>query len=179
MESSGGGLVVRFMRPWNGSIIMAQEDRSPPGSPPPRGADFANVMGAINWMMVLAAPPLFRSLGRVPTREHVSALVDVYVAYAARGDTYTGAPEVERNHHERIEAAARLRALLETWAPPELPEEITAAARDVLRAEGMAPPAGGWAALQNEGSDPLEDVLMWPEGIPVALRSCDRDAESG
>ncbi len=25
----------------------------------------------------------------------------------------------------------------------------------------MAPPAGGWDALQNEGPDPLEDVLRW------------------
>jgi hypothetical protein len=172
MDDPNRRLLVRYMRGWNSATIMAQDDLSPPGAPPPRGADVPDVQACIIWLMVLAAPPLFRTLGRVPVREHVAKLVDVYAAYAARGDLYTDYPELEPQRHEqRIAAIQRLRPLLVAWAPPDLPAEITNAAVGVLDAEGIASPAGGWAALQNDGLDPLEDVLSWPEGIPVVVRA--------
>lgn len=185
MNDPNRRLAVRFMRAWNGSTIMDQLDLSPPGAPPPMGADYPDVFSAINWMMVLAAPALFRTLGRVPVREHVAKLVDVYAAYVARGDTLMGPPELEPQRHEqRLAAVERLRPLLVAWAPPDLPAEITEAAREVLRAEGIAEPAGGWSALENEGPDPLHDVLSWPEGIPLITRglqaqAADLDAANG
>lgn len=173
-------VAVRYMRAWNSSTIMAQEDLSLPGAPPPMGADYPDVFSAINWLMVLAAPPLFCTLVRVPVRQHVAKLIDIYAAYAARGDLLMDYPELEPQRHEqRIAAVERLRPLLVSWMPPDLPAEITEAARDVLRAEGVASPEGGWSALQNDGSDPLDDVLSWPEGTPVVVRALRAADETG
>lgn len=39
--------------------------------------DYADVSNTIYWFMVLASPPLYRTLGRTPSREHLLHLMDI------------------------------------------------------------------------------------------------------
>src|SRR4051794_19816041 len=103
--------------------------------------DYADVVNTTHWFMVLAAPPLYRTLGRTPIREHLLRLMDIYIAYVERDGRYSRAEHEPVPYERRGSLSAKLRALLETWTPPELPREITEAARELLFAEGMAGPA--------------------------------------
>jgi hypothetical protein len=132
--------------------------------------DYADVMNTTHWLMVLASPPLYRTLGRIPSREHLLHLMDIYIAYVEHDGRYSQQEHQPVPYERREPLAAKLRALLETWTPPELPSEITEATRELLWAEGRTPPDGGWDNATITGSDPLEDILLWPEGIPLLLR---------
>jgi hypothetical protein len=132
--------------------------------------DASDVINTTFWLGVLASPPLYRTLGRTPIREHLLHLMDIYIAYAARDGRYGPVEHQPVPYERRVPLAARLRALLETWTPPELSREITEAARDLLFAEGHTAPDGDWDKLTITGPDPLEDILLWPEGIPALLR---------
>ncbi len=48
---------------------------------------------------------------------------------------------------------------------------MTDIARELLHSEGLSAPEGGWDALGVAGPEPLEDLLLWPEGIPALLRA--------
>jgi hypothetical protein len=131
--------------------------------------DFVSAVHAITWLQALSMPRIFRSMGRIPTPEHLINMVDLYLAYVRRGGRNTK-PEFHPVPYERREPSAlRLRALLEAWTPPELPEEITAAAREVLYAEGINPPEG-WDQLPDP-EPPIEQQLWWPEDVPAPLRA--------
>src|SRR3954468_23196544 len=98
--------------------------------------DIVAILYTREWLGVLAKPQEYRALQR-PVDAAVKAvllcLLDVWIAYVDRGDWYLyGEPSEE----DRPALARRLRALLEAWTPPELPAEITEAARAVLDAEG-------------------------------------------
>ncbi len=142
---------------WNGWFIVAMPDGT--------SSDVADVFNTVHWLQVLASPPLYGLLQRVPDRDHLLRLLDRYLAYAVRGQWYhrpiQGSP--------RVPLALELRTLLETWAPPDLPSGITNGARGLLDAEGIAAPPGGWDAFVNRCLEPVDDVLLWPEGIPVVI----------
>lgn len=82
-------------------------------------------------------------------------------------------------YERRGPLAAKLQTLLETWTPPELPSEITEVGRAFLWAEGGMPPEGGWDNATITGSDPLENILLWPEGIPLLLRQPEERTKGG
>lgn len=129
--------------------------------------DLAEVVHAVQWIVVLAVPRLFLGLTRTPPRAHLLALLDTFVAYARHDGRYSR-PEFEPVLYERRESLAlRLRALVEGWAPPALPSAITEAAREVLLAEGRRGPPEGWDALPDALD---EEELLWPEKVPALLR---------
>jgi len=116
------------------------------------------------WLGVLARPHSYRALQR-PVDAAVKAvllcLLDVWIAYVDRGDWYYEGPPEE----DRPALARRLRALLEAWTPPELPAEITEAARAVLVAEGLEE-GGTWDdASVVDPTDMIDSYLLWPEGL--------------
>lgn len=129
--------------------------------------DVAEVVQAVQWIIVLAVPRLFDGLTRTPPREHLLMLLDTYVSYVRHDGRYSPA-EFETVPYERRESlASSLRALIEDWTPPALPMEITEAARALLFAEGRKGPPEGWDTLPD---DLNEDELLWPEGVPALLK---------
>jgi hypothetical protein len=147
---------------WNGWSIMATADGTP--------SEIADVFNMIHWLQVLASSRLYSLLRRTPTREHLLRLFDVYRASVMRGAWYRRTLHREAFTAPRAAAASTLWMLLETWTPPELPAEIVVTSRELLDAEGVEQPPGGWDAFVNRSAEPLDDVLLWPEGIPVILR---------
>lgn len=130
--------------------------------------DNMEVIHAVLWFMVLASRSLSRTLSRAPTPEHLLRLVDIYSAYAARDARYHQPMFQPVPYERRGPLAARLRALLETWTPPELSDEIVEAARSLLHAEGLRGPGNDWENLTSRLLDP--DHLLWPEGVPALVR---------
>jgi hypothetical protein len=133
-------------------------------------SDFSDVLNTWYWIMVLAAPPLHGTLKRAVDPAHLVRLMDIYIAYAARGTKYLKADFAPVAWEQRAPLARKLRALLVDWTPPGLPIEITEAARELLHAEGQKPPEGGWDALRDSGPEAVEDILLWPEGVPAMLK---------
>jgi hypothetical protein len=150
---------------WNGWSILATEDGT--------RSEVADVFNMIHWLHVLASSRLYGLLQRAPSREHLLSLLDIYLAYVARNDWYRRAIDQETHAAPRAALASRLRARMETWTPPELPPEIADIAGRLLEAEGVEPPRGGWDAFVNTAVEPLDDVLLWPEGIPLVVRRLD------
>ena len=133
--------------------------------------DLAEVVQAVQWIIVLAVPRLFNSLTRTPPREHLLTLVDTFISYARHDGRYSPA-EFEPVSYERRESLAlKLRALVDDWILPTLPKEITEAARALLFAEGRRGPPEGWDALPD---DLDQDELLWPEGVPALLKQSGR-----
>ena len=73
-------------------------------------------------------------------------------------------------YERRGPLAGELRALLAAWAPPELPNTIKEAARGLLYAEGLLGPEGDWDNLMIVDPVPVDEMLLWPEGVPALLR---------
>lgn len=147
-----------------------ERELGPEGHPGSLYSDYSDVANAKYWLMVLAAPPLYRTMERVAVPDHLARLLDLYIAYAERGTQYSEAEFDPVPREQRVPLARKLQALLLDWTPPDLPPEITEATRNLLHAEGLAPPDGGWDALQISGPDPVEDILLWPEGVPALLK---------
>lgn len=166
-ERAPGTVSVTFGWHWNGWPIIDVKDEAPPSRRPSLLSDMGDVCGAINWFRVMAIPPLWRQLNRMPTREHLIHLTEVFMSYVERGEWYLRGGYWKRFTEQRAELARKLRGLLETWTPPGLPADITSTARDLLAVEGIDPPEGGWDAFVNKAKEPLEDILLWPEGIPL------------
>jgi hypothetical protein len=122
------------------------------------------------WLDVLAKPHEYRALQR-PVDAAVKAvllcLLDVWIAYVDRGDWYLyGDPPEE----DRPALARKLRALLEAWTPPDLPAEITEAARALLDAEGekkrRREEGGTWDDVRVvDPTETIDSYLLWPEGL--------------
>jgi hypothetical protein len=136
------------------------------------------IMGTATWLGVLAAPHLYRGLARGVDAAHIGALLDFWIAYVDRGDRYTSAMFEPVPYEQRPALARRLRELVATWTPPDLPAEITEAARALLHAEGLKWPQGtSWDdASFDVGDRPLESYLIWPEQLPTIMLE---PAESG
>jgi hypothetical protein len=144
--------------------------------------DLSDVVNLHNWLHVFGLPSVFRGLSRMPPREHILRLVDVFIAYARRGDHYLS-PQFEPVEYDKREPLAlRFRRLLEAWSPPDLPSEMTELARAILHADGQAGPPNGWDNTTSLDPSPgvnVEEILLWPEGIPYLLRmkgqTCETD----
>ena len=141
-----------------GDLSMADE----PG-------DFADVFNAYCWVMVLASPPRYRTLRRPVDLGHLLRLVDVLISYADRDGRYLRPEIADPPYALRGSLSRAVRERIADWVSPELPPELTNAARELLRAEGFRAPEGGWDELSIAGPEPLEDLLLWPEGIPALL----------
>jgi hypothetical protein len=127
----------------------------------------------MNWLKVFAAPRIFHGLTRMPPREHILKQVDVLIVYIAHDGRYVNADFQPVPYERRAPLAARFRELIEQWAPPELPAEMTQVTRDLLYAEGQKAPSEGWDKYAGDPHLPFptEDVLLWPEGVPAVLRA--------
>jgi hypothetical protein len=126
-------------------------------------SDFGDIVNLHYWLYVLSTPSLYATLTRVPDPAHLMRLVDVFIAYAERDSRYGGDGRRDVPYERREPLARRLRTLMEGWAPPDLPSDIAATAKEILVAEGIDQGI-------YQGDDPVEDILLWPEGIPKLLR---------
>jgi hypothetical protein len=134
--------------------------------PSPDDDDGAEVVNSWHWITVLASPPLYRTIRRTVDPAYVVRMIDVIIAYAERGAQYMHPQFSLVRYERRVPLAKKLRALIVEWTPPDLPAEITATARELLHAEGQVAPEGGWDALSTD-PDPVEDILVWAEGISM------------
>jgi len=130
----------------------------------PDDDDGAEVLNSWHWILVLAAPPLYRTIQRPVDPVYVACMIDIIIAYAERGAHYLGARLSPVHYERRAPLAKKLRALVVAWTSPDLSAEITAAARELLHAEGQVAPEGGWDMLSTD-PDPVEGILIWPEGL--------------
>ena len=124
------------------------------------------------WIAVLASPHLYRTVTREVDPAYLTPFLDIWIAYSERGDHHQSKKLTPTACERRVVLARKLRDLVAVWTPPELPAEITETARAPLDVEGLKPPGGrGWdeTDFELEGT-PVEDILIWPEGIPVYLR---------
>ena len=122
--------------------------------------DFVQTAHALTWLEMLATPHIFARLTRFPGRDHLLRQVDVFLANARSGQRLTKPTFEAVPYEQREPRAMRLRDLLEQWIPPDLPRDITEAARELLYAEGLLPPEG-WDDLPVP-SGPIEEYLSWP-----------------
>ncbi|WP_437946274.1 hypothetical protein WME98_36340 [Sorangium sp. So ce296] len=134
--------------------------------------DETDVINVTYWLSAFAAPRIYQTFSRVPPREHILRLLDVYLSYVKKGAHYA-APQFRPVHYERrLPLATRLRELFEQWTQPELPQEIVDISRALIEHEGIKAPACGWDAYEDPeaGGIKLEDSLLWPEGVPAILK---------
>ncbi|MGK3991098.1 hypothetical protein WME99_49075 [Sorangium sp. So ce136] len=106
------------------------------------------VAGVVNIAGALASPSLWAKATSWPSREHVVEHVDQLLsAFGAELD------------QQRFAAPARkLRALLSAWEPgPEIPTDVSEAARELLAALGIEEPPGGWDAPEGPPERPSND----------------------
>jgi hypothetical protein len=126
--------------------------------------DMMAVLLTSHWLIVLAAPHVYGLLQRVAEPAHLARLLDIWIAYTDRGDHYLSATPGE----DRPMLARALSARIAGWTPPDLPGEITEAARAILHAEGAVPlqaKTDGWDSYQwdlGDGSS-LDSSLSWSE----------------
>ncbi|WP_437637697.1 hypothetical protein [Sorangium sp. So ce854] len=106
------------------------------------------VAGAVNIAGALASPRSWAKATSWPSREHlVEHMDELLSAFGAELD------------QQRFAAPARrLRALLSAWEPgPEIPADVSEAARDLLAALGIEAPPGGWDAPEGSPGGPSND----------------------
>ncbi|MGK3965823.1 hypothetical protein WMF38_16795 [Sorangium sp. So ce118] len=106
------------------------------------------VAGAVNLAEALALPPLWAKATSWPSREHLVEHVDQLLsAFGA-----------ELEQQKFTAPARRLRALLSAWEPgPEIPADVSEAARELLAALGIEEPPGGWDAPEGPPEGPSND----------------------
>ena len=137
-------------------------------------ADALAILYTENWLAVVAAPHNYRALERPVEPAVLLQLLDIWTAYVDRGDYYIYA---KPPHEGRPALVRKLRALIEAWTPPELPEEITEAARALLVAEGCLTgrhhlEGGNWDSLTfADDTRTVDSYLIWSEGLPAILPS--------
>ncbi|WP_437929797.1 hypothetical protein WMF37_11265 [Sorangium sp. So ce291] len=132
----------------------------------------ADVINVTYWLWAFASPRVYSRFSRVPPREHVLRLLDIYIAYVKKG-ARVAAPQFQPVHYERrLALAIRLRELFERWTGPELAEEMMTISRALIEHEGIKAPACGWDAYEDPEADGIkfEDSLLWPEGVPAILK---------
>lgn len=145
-------------------MVIRDEDKNP------IGYDHFVVHCFRDWLRVLASPRILQAMRRMPTREHLLRMLDGFLPYArttlqrARSDDWQPDPK------KREARALELRAALERWTSPEIPQEITQAARALLHADDIDDVEEGWEENEFQLEFPPDDYLLWPEGIPIKLR---------
>ncbi len=141
--------------------------------------DTLAILHAENWLIVLAAPHIYRSLTRQVQPAFLLRLLDIFIAYADRGDHYLFDRDPDP---DRSVLARRLRDLIAAWTPPELPAEMTEAARALLRAEGYETPPRGAVTWEDfhflPDSEPLENSLSWSETEIIRKEATDAEREA-
>ncbi|WP_437648851.1 hypothetical protein [Sorangium sp. So ce362] len=106
------------------------------------------VAGAVNIAGALASPSLWAEATSWPSREHMVEHLDQLLS----------AFGTELDQQRFTAPARRLRALLSAWEPgPEIPADISEAARDLLAALGIEEPPGGWDAPERPLEGPSND----------------------
>jgi hypothetical protein len=138
----------------------------------PRTAEFVDASYFHDWLQVLACPRLYHEMTRKPTREHMLHIHDRYLPYARSKREHVDAQGYfvfQGDERLREHLASKIRELFETWSPLELPPALTETARALLEAEGIAPPEGGWDNVEVDQDVMLEEILLWPEGVPALL----------
>ncbi|WP_437757884.1 hypothetical protein [Sorangium sp. So ce1389] len=106
------------------------------------------VAGVVNLAEALALPRAWARATSWPSREHLVEHVDQLLSpFGAELD------------QQRFAAPARrLRALLSAWEPgPEIPADVSEAARDLLAALGIEEPPGGWDGPERPPEGPSND----------------------
>lgn len=139
----------------------------------PRVEEIVDACHFHDWLHTLACPRVFHQMTRKPTREHMLHVYARYLPYARSRREWVDVQGyfIFRGDEDlREKLANRLGQLFETWTPPDLPPEITETARALLESEGIEPPEGGWDNFQIDMRDPVEECLLWPEGIPLLLK---------
>lgn len=102
-------------------------------------ARFCGAAQAIGVLQHLTDPAAWHALRphvRGAPREVILSAIDAYLAYASAGEHHTRA-QIEPVLHERVPCAERLRAVVKAWDGEALSTDITSAARELLRAEGL------------------------------------------
>jgi hypothetical protein len=136
------------------------------------GAEVWLATDALGWLHVLAAPHLYRMLQHGVDTAHLMRMMDFWIAYVdgdARDKTAASTPAP---HEERRAMARALRERIAAWVPPELPVELTEAARALLRAEGREPKRGWDNFIPDlEEGGTLDDTLMSAERVDAFLRA--------
>ncbi|MGK3996222.1 hypothetical protein [Sorangium sp. So ce1024] len=103
------------------------------------------VAGAVNVAGALASPRSWAKATSWPSREHL----------VEHADELLSAFGAELDQQRFAAPARRLRALLSAWAPgPEVPADVSEAARDLLAALGIEEPPGGWDAPEGAQEGP-------------------------
>jgi nucleoside-diphosphate-sugar epimerase len=146
----------------------------------PSSSDYAAVTDFLNWLGFLCCPHILRSMRRAPVPGHLVRLLDAYLPYVrSERVRFLVPPKFRLNPQRREELALELRALLEQWTPPDIPEALVKTARALMRAEGVErPPSGKWDTFQVDPVHPPEETLMWPEGIPRLREELARRGDS-
>jgi hypothetical protein len=119
------------------------------------------------WLQVLARPQVFHTLTRVPTPAFLVTLLDNALPYARKGMSGQGTgayPEAQR-----VEMMGQMRAILESWSPLTLPDEVVQSARALLVVVGCWPSYDWNEVPALDDGQTLEQVLPWPpdESAPV------------
>jgi hypothetical protein len=145
----------------------------------PVGEDLADVLYFGQWLGFLSSPRILQAMRRMPTREHLLRMLDAFLPYARstrrwhyRADNWRPDPQ------DREARALELRAVIERWNSPEISQEITRAARALLRADGLERSDQRWDTYEEKFEFPPEDYLLWPEGIPLQLREEAKKADA-
>lgn len=132
--------------------------------------EFYNVLYFEDWLVVLASPRILQAMQRVPPREHLLRMLDMFLSYARSKRRFMSrAGEWKPDPQRREARALELRVAIERWNSPEISREITQAARAFLREDGEDFSDEEWDAYEIES--PPDDYLMWPEGIPLAIEA--------
>ncbi|KYF74833.1 hypothetical protein BE11_36840 [Sorangium cellulosum] len=106
------------------------------------------VAGAVNIAGALVSPSLWARATSWSSREHLIEHVDQLLS----------AFRAELEQQKFTAPARRLRALLSAWEPgPELPADVSEAARELLAALGIEEPPGGWDAPEGPPEGPSND----------------------
>jgi hypothetical protein len=122
-----------------------------------------------DWLVVLASPRILQVMQRVPPREHLLRMLDLFLPYARSKSRYMSRLGYWKPDPAKREACAlELRAAIERWSSKAISSEITQAARAFLREDGEDVSDEAWDT--NEVESPPDKYLLWPESIPPELR---------
>lgn len=133
----------------------------------------ATMMHFTNLVAYIASPRLVAKAQQVPSREHLLEHTDAYLAVIAAAKQSPDDPG-NQGLMAAEPHARKLRDLFEQWEPsPEVPAEITQAARAMLAAAGIPEPPGGWEQFEGWPEEPSTEAAA-PPSVPEPQMSLSR-----